>query len=170
MEREHMPNYKAVAIPFWAAILTVLILQVVPIHLSNAADGIEHYSSCTATLAVCSNEHPSTPGPNGIVRANINDHPVAGNPAYNRIVILLHWEPSTLQLPYCVRGYCPVVKAAAGGAYIGGGGVYHCPFDCYVETKNTDPYDPSFSLWQWWTARERSNGTIYDAMTGRPGL
>ena len=131
----------------------------------------DHMSTCTVNLQVCSNELSSTPGPNGIIRANVDDHPVANPPAFNRILIIFHWEYlPQYHFSYCHNGWCPVVKAAAGGSYIGGGGAYHCPFNCYLQVPNHDTYDPQFTLWEWWSARERSDGTIYDVMTGRPSL
>ena len=159
------------AIPFWLAIITAIIVLIAnPNSIAHAQTSFDHMSTCSANLAVCFNESSSTPGPNGIIRANINDHPVASSPAYDRVIILLHWEPSTLQFPYCVRGYCPVVKAAAGGAYSGGGGAYYCPLNCYIEAKNTDTYDPNFTRWLWWGARIHKDGTFYDAMVGYPSL
>ena len=132
---------------------------------------IEHQSTCSANLVVCDNEEASTPGPKGTIKANTNDHPVVGSPAYDRILIIFHWEyMPEYHLAYCIDGWCPVVKAAAGGAYIGGGGAYYCPTNCYLKVANNDPYDPSFSLWQWWSARERKDGTLYDELTGRPSL
>lgn len=175
-----MTNEKWLAIPFWLAILTAIILQITPIHLPHIRliDTTDHISSCTSNVASCSNEYRSTPGPNGIIRANVNDGdlPKTFTPAYNRVVIILHWEPSSINfrqrasfgIPlgklYCVNGYCPVVKAAIGGD------LNHCLTNCYVQIPNTDPYDPTFALWSWWTARIDKNGHLFDEMTGWPNL
>lgn len=175
-----MPNYKAVAIPFWAAMLTAAIMQVIPIHFPHIklVDSTEHISSCTANVASCSNEYRSTPGPNGIIRANVNDGalPKTFTPAYNRVVIIFHWEPSpidfrqrgTFGIPlgkvYCLNGYCPVVKAAIGGD------LNHCQTNCYVQIPNTDAYDPTFARYEWWTARIDKSGNLFDQMTGWPTL
>lgn len=174
------PNYKAVAIPFWLAMATAAIMWVIPIHLPHIrlVQTTEHTYACSANYAVCSNQFPSTPGPNGVIRVNINDGDLPHNhpPAYNRVAILLHWEPSafayqqraTFGIPfgssYCVNGWCPVVKAAIGGM------LNHCATNCYLEYPNNDPYDPTFTRWEWWTAEIRKDGLIYNAMTGWPGL
>jgi hypothetical protein len=111
-------------------------------------------STCTADIRVCFNEYASTPGPQGVIRANTDDStPTFGHSAFRRAILIFHLvhDPDTGRwVPYLVAQapWCVAVS------------------NCYVEWHTDDPLAMQLTLW--WGATFDNNNHVLVARVGYP--
>ena len=115
----------------------------------------DHQATCVVVNpnSFCANQYPSTPGPHGMLRANIDDRQQAfGSPAFREVVVIfrLWYDPATGKS-------VPVVIGTPANCY--------ALTNCYAEAPNDDP-DPTFTFDLWWVALIDSHGKVLRSAVG----
>lgn len=127
-----------------------MLLTGVPAHAQS-----EHQAMCVVESpnSFCANQYVSTPGPHGMLRANVDDGQQAfGSPAFHRAVVIfrLWYDPTTGKS-------VPVVIGTPANCY--------ALTNCYAEARNDDP-DPTFTFDLWWVALIDSHGHVLQTAVG----